>query len=82
MTGDICAFINSDDVYFPGTFYAVMNHFEQHPESNWVCGDTVMFGAGHETKVINAVVPRLRRALPVVGLSRAATRTLLAPRAH
>ena len=58
VTGDICAFINSDDVYFPGTFYAVMNHFEQHPESHWVCGDTVMFGAGHETKVINAVVPR------------------------
>jgi glycosyltransferase involved in cell wall biosynthesis len=57
VTGDICAFINSDDVYLPGTFYAVMNHFEQHPESHWVCGDTVMFGAGHETKVINAVVP-------------------------
>src|ERR1044072_6937840 len=58
VTGDICAFINSDDVYFPGTFYAVRIHFEQHPEGQWVCGDTVMFGAGHETKVINAVVPR------------------------
>jgi glycosyltransferase involved in cell wall biosynthesis len=58
VTGDIFAFINSDDVYLPGTFNAAMNHFEQHPQSEWVCGDTVMFGQGHETKVIHAVVPK------------------------
>src|SRR5215211_5038115 len=28
VTGDILAFINSDDVYLPGTFNAVMTHFE------------------------------------------------------
>ncbi len=57
-TGDIFAFINSDDVYLPGTFNAVMKHFVQHPRCEWVCGDTVMFGEGHETKVIHAVVPK------------------------
>ena len=57
-TGDILAFINSDDVYLPGTFNAVISHFAEHPESNWVCGDTIMFGEGHETRLIRAVVPR------------------------
>src|ERR1043165_9504309 len=56
-TGDVCAFLNSDDVYLPGTFNAVMTHFEHHPESEWICGDTIMFGAGHETMIVNAKVP-------------------------
>jgi len=56
-TGDILAFINSDDVYLPGAFNAVINHFEENPESKWVCGDTIMFGDGHDTRVIRAVVP-------------------------
>ena len=57
-TGDILAFINSDDVYLPGAFNAAMNHFADHPKSEWVCGDTIMFGEGHETKVIHAKVPQ------------------------
>lgn len=57
-TGDIVAFINSDDVYLPGAFNAVMDHFEEHPESDWVCGDSIMFGNGYDTKMIRAVVPR------------------------
>jgi len=57
-TGDVFGFINSDDVYLPGTFNAVMKHFEQHQKSEWVCGDTVMFGEGHETQVIHSVVPK------------------------
>ena len=57
-TGDVVAFINSDDVYLPGAFSAVMNHFADNPESEWVCGDTLMFGNGHETQLIRANVPR------------------------
>jgi glycosyltransferase involved in cell wall biosynthesis len=57
-TGDILAFINSDDVYLPGAFNAVISHFNESPESEWVCGDTLMFGEGHETRMIRAVVPR------------------------
>ena len=56
-TGEIFAFINSDDVYLPGTFAAVAEYFEEYPQSEWVCGDTVMFGAGHATELIQAVVP-------------------------
>lgn len=58
ITGDIVAFINSDDIYLPGTFAAVAAFFESHPESDWLCGDTIMFGEGHETKLIRAVVPK------------------------
>lgn len=57
-TGDIVAFVNSDDVYLPGTFNAVINHFTDHPQSEWVCGDTIMFGEGYDTNLIRAVVPR------------------------
>jgi glycosyltransferase involved in cell wall biosynthesis len=57
-TGDILAFINSDDVYLPGAFSAVINHFTDNPISKWACGDTIMFGNGHDTKMIRAVVPK------------------------
>ncbi|HJU91672.1 MAG TPA: glycosyltransferase family 2 protein [Pyrinomonadaceae bacterium] len=57
-TGDIVAFINSDDVYLPGAFNAVMTHFAENPQSKWICGDTIMFGDGHETQLIRSNVPR------------------------
>ena len=57
-TGDIFAFINSDDVYLPETFATVAEYFEAHPEAEWVCGDTIMFGDGHPTELIRSVVPK------------------------
>ena len=57
-TGDIFAFINSDDVYLPGTFTAVAEYFEEYPESEWICGDTIMFCEGHATELMEAVVPK------------------------
>jgi len=57
-TGDIFAFLNSDDVYLPGTFSAVAQYFDAHPESEWVCGDTVMFGEGCQTNLVRANVPK------------------------
>jgi len=57
-TGEIFAFINSDDVFMPGTFAAVAKHFEKHPGSEWICGDTIMFGEGHETELVETVVPK------------------------
>jgi glycosyltransferase involved in cell wall biosynthesis len=56
-TGDVFAFLNSDDVYLPGVFNAVIRHFNENPLSEWVCGDTIMFGEGHDTQVIRANVP-------------------------
>jgi glycosyltransferase involved in cell wall biosynthesis len=57
-TGDLFAFINSDDVYLPGAFSAAVDHFGRRPGCEWLCGDTVMFGEGHPTELIRAVVPR------------------------
>src|SRR6266550_5897057 len=36
-TGDIFAFINSDDIYFPGTFATVARYFADFPKAEWVC---------------------------------------------
>lgn len=56
-TGDLFAYINSDDVYLPGAFQAAVSHFESHPDCEWLCGDTVMFGEGHPTELVSARVP-------------------------
>ena len=56
-TGDIFAFINSDDVYLPGAFSAVVNYFDSHPECSWICGDTLIFGEGYKTELFKAIVP-------------------------
>ncbi len=73
-TGDIFAFINSDDRLSAGHVCAVMNHFAQHPESEWICGDTIMFGEGHETRMIRSEVPQSAAHCLSLGVPRAATR--------
>ena len=57
-TGDLFAFVNSDDLFLPGTFSAVTNYFAAHPECEWLCGDTMMFGEGFPTELIHARVPK------------------------
>jgi glycosyltransferase involved in cell wall biosynthesis len=37
-TGQIIAYLNSDDQYLPGTLTAVADAFERHPESMWLSG--------------------------------------------
>jgi glycosyltransferase involved in cell wall biosynthesis len=37
-TGDIVAFLNSDDLYEPGALLAVGEYFASHPEANWLTG--------------------------------------------
>jgi len=57
-TGDIFAFINSDDVFLPGAFRAITDYFSAHPECEWLCGDTIMFGEGFPTELVVADVPK------------------------
>lgn len=37
-TGDILAYLNSDDYYLPGTLFKVADHFRQHPETDLLHG--------------------------------------------
>lgn len=57
-TGDIVAYINSDDFYLPGAFSAVVEYFSKHPACQWLCGDTLMFGEGRTDNRVSANVPR------------------------
>jgi glycosyltransferase involved in cell wall biosynthesis len=57
-TGDIVAYLNSDDLYLPGAFAAVARYFRDHPECEWLCGDTRMFGAGMADVLVPTNVPR------------------------
>jgi glycosyltransferase involved in cell wall biosynthesis len=38
VTGDVIAFLNSDDLYEPGALLAVGNFFASHPETCWLTG--------------------------------------------
>ncbi|MDX2031118.1 MAG: glycosyltransferase family 2 protein [Blastocatellia bacterium] len=55
--GEIFAFLNSDDLYLPGALAAVADYFAAHPGCDWLCGDTIFFGAGHPTRLFEAIVP-------------------------
>jgi glycosyltransferase involved in cell wall biosynthesis len=57
-TGEIFGFLNSDDLYVPGTFAVVGEYFEKRPEAGWVCGDTTMFEEGRPDELIETVVPK------------------------
>jgi glycosyltransferase involved in cell wall biosynthesis len=58
-TGEIVAFINSDDLYLPGALARVAEHFAKSPECGWLCGDTQLFSDdGAEPRPIVTVVPK------------------------
>lgn len=50
-TGDIVGWLNSDDIYLPGTLQSVVNAFDQHPESHWLYGKCNMINeTGREVR--------------------------------
>ncbi len=58
-TGDIIAFLNSDDFYLPGALKSAARYFLDHRECRWVCGDTLMFGIpGRPPRLWRVRVPR------------------------
>jgi len=41
-TGDIIAWINSDDYYLEGAFSAVIEYFQKNPEATWLIGNGIL----------------------------------------
>jgi glycosyltransferase involved in cell wall biosynthesis len=54
-TGEILAYINSDDVYLPGAFDAIADVFEKNPDVDLVYGDIVFIDAGGRPLVIDVL---------------------------
>lgn len=55
VTGDIVAYINSDDVYAPNVFSQVADFFVKNPEAMWYTGDYIIideFGKPFQNYVI------------------------------
>ncbi|MGA9131530.1 MAG: glycosyltransferase family 2 protein [Candidatus Sulfotelmatobacter sp.] len=57
-TGDVVAFLNSDDLHLPGALAAVGDHFQRNPACQWLCGDTILFGEKHATSLVHAIIPK------------------------
>tara|TARA_B110000444_G_C18822636_1_gene588560 strand:- start:1293 stop:2135 length:843 start_codon:yes stop_codon:yes gene_type:complete len=51
-TGDVLAWLNADDVYFPWTFEHVSSFFNRYPDQSWVSGSTSLM---NEEGIINGL---------------------------
>lgn len=43
-TGDVLAYLNSDDLLLPGSLQYVADSFSSHSEVKWLCGSVIEFG--------------------------------------
>lgn len=56
-TGEIQAWLNSDDAYLPGTLHAVGEYFAAHPEVDFMYGDLLFIDPADRPLVVD-VLPR------------------------
>jgi len=56
-TGEIVAYLNSDDVYLPGALYAVSDYFRKHPNCLWLSGGSIIYGKGIDIEIWNPKIP-------------------------
>lgn len=69
ITGDIVAYINSDDVYLPHTFFTVAKYFLQHPQAQWLTGDyEIIDEKGNIIQSFVADYKRMLRSFPSFSL--------------
>ncbi len=54
-TGDIVAFINSDDVYLPNAFSMLVDIFEKYPEVDWVTGMQIEYN--EMGQIVECILP-------------------------
>ncbi len=57
VAGDILAYINSDDLYTPGVFEAVVDYFRKHPDVDVVYGDTLVANCETGKVHVNLYMP-------------------------
>ncbi len=55
-TGDLCAYLNCDEQYLPGTLRRVADFFEQHPEVDVLFGDSIVADAALQPLAYRRVV--------------------------
>lgn len=53
-TGDIVAYLNSDDIYQPGALQSATQAFEHNPEANWLYGKCTIINE-HGTEIRKAI---------------------------
>jgi glycosyltransferase involved in cell wall biosynthesis len=57
--GDLCAYLNCDEQYLPGTLRRVVDYFDKHPEVDVLFGDSVIVGDTlHPLAYRRVVLPR------------------------
>lgn len=61
-TGDICAYLNCDEQYLPGTLARVARCFEENPWADVVAGDYLVIGEHNELLAFRKITPP-RRAM-------------------
>lgn len=62
-TGDIIAYLNSDDVYLPNTLFTIAEYFISHGDAQWVTGDYFIIDA--QGNKIQSFVEMYKRVLRI-----------------
>lgn len=62
-TGEICAYLNSDDLLLNGSLDAVVLFFQQHPEAKWVVSSTLVGSTPSNSSTWNPQVVSLEEFL-------------------
>jgi glycosyltransferase involved in cell wall biosynthesis len=60
-TGEICAWLNCDEQYLPGTLAAVADWFMGNPGAEVLAGDTILLDTGLQPRAYRKAVPPNRR---------------------
>lgn len=64
-TGDIVAYINSDDYYLPGTFEKIVQFFKKNSKAQWVTGDyQIINEKGKQIQQLVVLYKRFLRLFP------------------
>jgi glycosyltransferase involved in cell wall biosynthesis len=61
-TGDICAWLNCDEQYLPGTLARVERTFAENPQADFVAGDFLVLDPASQLLAFRKITP-LRRAM-------------------